>query len=358
MMWTMQPKRIQSAFFLGVLLLTTLLFLWLIRAFLQPLFWAAVLAIVFNPLHRLWLRVARNRRSAAAGLALLSIVLIVLIPLFLVGYSLSVEAVGLYQRIVAGEIDLGRPLRWLEQAPVLKDWFARFGLNREDLVGKASEAALTLTRVLASQAVIVGQSTLHFVLNLAIMLYLLFFFLRDGHTLIERLIQSLPLGDARERKLFGKFATVARATIKGTFVVAIGQGTIGGVLFWITGIHSPVFWGVVMTITSVIPAVGTVIVWLPAAIYLLLTGAIWQGVLVLVGGSLVISVVDNVLRPILVGKDTQMPDALILLSTLGGITVFGVSGFVIGPIVAAFFVAVWEMFAEEYAQAIETGGLR
>jgi predicted PurR-regulated permease PerM len=154
----------------------------------------------------------------------------------------------------------------------------------------------------------------------------------------------------RERQLLAKFADVALATIKGTLVVGVVQGAIGAVLFWILGIPAPVFWGSLMAVLSVLPAVGPGLIWLPAAVILLAMGQILKGIVLIVAGVLVIGLVDNMLRPLLVGHDTQMPDYLVLLATLGGLAVFGVSGFVIGPVIAAFFLVVWEMFAQEYAE--------
>jgi predicted PurR-regulated permease PerM len=185
------------------------------------------------------------------------------------------------------------------------------------------------------------------------MLYILFFFLRDGGRLVAALIRALPLGDVRERELLVKFSEVTRATIKGTLVVGCVQGAIGGLLFWILGIPAPVFWGAVMAVFSVMPVVGPGIVWGPAAIILIAGGHIFKGIVLIAGGVVLIGLVDNVLRPLLVGRDTQMPDYLVLLATLGGLSVFGIAGFVIGPVIAAFFLVVWEMFAQEYA---ETGG--
>jgi predicted PurR-regulated permease PerM len=187
------------------------------------------------------------------------------------------------------------------------------------------------------------------------MVYLLFFFVRDGAVLVDRLVHVLPIGDARERRMFGKFAEVSRATIKGTGVVGIVQGALGGITFALLGFDGAVFWGVVMTALSILPAVGASLVWIPAAIWLFTTGAIAKGVILVAVGVLVIGLVDNLLRPILVGRDTKMPDYLILLSTLGGITALGLSGFVIGPIVASLFLAAWDMFAEDFREA-ESGG--
>jgi predicted PurR-regulated permease PerM len=159
---------------------------------------------------------------------------------------------------------------------------------------------------------------------------------------------ALPLGHEREHRLFEKFADVSRATVKGTLVVGVVQGTLGGLFFWILGLNAAVFWGVIMTLLSLLPAVGSALIWGPAAIILLATGQIVKGIILLAAGSLIIGLVDNLLRPMLVGRDTQIPDYLILLATLGGLTVFGLSGFVIGPIIAALFLAVWDMFAQEY----------
>jgi predicted PurR-regulated permease PerM len=131
--------------------------------------------------------------------------------------------------------------------------------------------------------------------------------------------------------------------IKGNILVAALQGALGGIIFWLLGIHAPVLWGVVMALLSLLPAVGAALVWLPVAIYFLATGSVWQGVLLIGYGALVISLVDNFLRPFLVGKDTKMPDYLVLISTLGGIAAFGLNGFVIGPVIAAMFIAVWDL---------------
>jgi predicted PurR-regulated permease PerM len=184
-----------------------------------------------------------------------------------------------------------------------------------------------------------------------LMLYLLFFFLRDGRALLNAMVQALPLGDVRERRLLNKFAEVARATIKGTLVIGLVQGAMGGILFWVLGIEAAVLWGVVMGLLSLLPAVGAALVWIPAAALLIASGELLKGVVLLVGGTVLIGLADNVLRPLLVGRDTEMPDYLILVSTLGGLALFGLSGVIIGPIVAALFLVVWDMFATEYAEA-------
>jgi len=194
----------------------------------------------------------------------------------------------------------------------------------------------------------VGQGTLQFFVGLGLMLYLSFFMLRDGSKLVSLLVRALPLGDEREHLLFAKFAEVARATVKGNLVVAVVQGTLGGIIFAILGISGALLWGVVMTLLSLIPVVGAGLIWAPVAVYLFAVGEWVDGLILAAFGAGVIGLVDNVLRPILVGRDTKLPDYMVLLSTLGGFAVFGMNGFVIGPLVAALFVAFWEIFMREF----------
>jgi predicted PurR-regulated permease PerM len=197
---------------------------------------------------------------------------------------------------------------------------------------------------LATQAFSFGQGTFDFVVSFFIMLYLLFFFLRDGQELTRKIRIAIPLAEPQKRRLQLKFTRVVRATVKGNVVVAITQGALGGFIFWILDIPSALLWAVMMAFLSLLPAVGAGIVWAPVALYFLLSGMIWQGVALGLFGIFVIGLVDNVLRPILVGKDTRMPDYLILISTLGGMAVFGLNGFVIGPMVAALFMSTWALF--------------
>ena len=177
------------------------------------------------------------------------------------------------------------------------------------------------------------------------MLYLLFFLLRDGTQLSQRLKDSIPLRTEQKRALFSKFTIVIRAMFKGTILVAALQGMLGGIIFWFLGIPAAVLWGVVMAFLSLLPVVGSALIWLPVALYLLATGAVWQGFTLIAYGALVIGLVDNLLRPTLIGMDTKLPDYIVLISTLGGIAIFGLNGLVLGPVIAAMFIATWDIFS-------------
>lgn len=347
---TPRGAAIRHVSFLVLVVLTTLAFLVLVGSLLMPVFWAAVLATVFFPLQRRYVARLGGRRSLAALATILTIIGLVVVPLSLAGLAMSREAIRLHEQITSGAIDVEAPLRWLWRiTPLVGDYLGRFGLDIERVVQWLSTSAAAVASFMASKALGIGQDVVQFTALFFLMLYVLFFFLRDGRELVATLTRVLPLGDDRVQELLAKFSDVAIATIKGTLVVGIVQGAIGGVLFWAVGIPAPVFWGSAMAMFSVLPAVGPGLVWAPAAIILLGLGEIVKGVVLIVAGVVVIGLVDNVLRPILVGRETEMPDYLVLLATLGGLSVFGISGFVIGPVIAAFFLVVWEMFAQEHA---------
>jgi predicted PurR-regulated permease PerM len=320
--------------------------------FYGAILWATVLAIVFAPLYRRLLRDMGGRRNIAALVGMLIIVTMVILPLTLTAASLLQEATSLYETIEAGQTDFGQFIQQVVNA--LPTWATdildRLGLsNLSEIQQRVSSALVQGSKFLAAQALSIGKGTANFVISLFIMLYLLFFFLRDGSALAKRIKDAIPLPPEQKRALFTKFTIVIRAMFKGTLLVAIVQGALGGLIFWFLGIHAPVLWGVVMGLFSLVPALGAAVVWLPTAIYFLATGSIWEGIVLIAFGAFVIGLVDNLLRPFLVGKDTELPDYLVLISTLGGIAMFGLNGFVIGPVIGAMFIAVWDIFSETQA---------
>lgn len=351
----MQARSLENRAFLLLLALVTVAFAWTIRGFLLPVFWAIVLSVLFSPLFRRIRKWMRGYGTPASLATLLVVFLVVVVPLIGLGAAVTSEAVSVYQQVRTGQIDLTEPIQTVEDfLPRVNRRADELGIDFDGLRENITSGAVTASQTVASSLLSFGQQALQFTLLLAVTFYVLFFFIRDGEDLVAGLIRALPLGDPREKRLFSRFANVTRATIKGTFVVAAVQGTLGGAAFAVLGLGAPILWGMMMGICSLIPAVGSAIVWGPAAIYLLLVGS-WGKALILVAfGAGVIGVVDNALRPILVGRDAGMPDYMILLSTLGGLAAFGVSGLVIGPVVAGFFLTVWEIFAEEFGPGDDT----
>ena len=344
----MNSPELQQKTFLLLLVVVSLAFGWILWPFYGAVFWGCVLAILFAPLYRRQLSMMGQRRNLAALASLFLCLLIVILPMVMLTVALTHEVSLVYQKIRSGQLDFGAYFQQIINA--LPAWLVRqldrLGLtNLEDLRGKLSANMMEGGQQIVAQALSIGQNTFQFIINFGIMMYLLFFLLRDGTALTARIRQAIPLDADQKRHLFKKFAAVIRATVKGNIVVAATQGALGGVMFWILGIEGALLWAVVMAFLSLLPAVGAGLIWGPVAIYFLVTGAIWQGVSLILFGVLVIGLVDNILRPILEGKDTQMPDYVVLISTLGGLAVFGLNGFVIGPVIAALFISAWDLFS-------------
>jgi predicted PurR-regulated permease PerM len=341
--------KLETRSFIIMLLLVSIAFLWVLKPFWMSIFWACAVAVIFYPLQRKLQHNWGDKPNRNALLTLLIAVVIVVMPVLGIAYSFIQEGVQFYQKVDSGEIRPGQFLQQIETAfPFIPELLEKLGIETDNLRQKISEFAVSASRTLAEQALTVGQNTFSFVVSVALMLYLVFFLLRDGHLLLNLMVRALPLGDQRERELFGKFAEVTRATVKGNIVVAMVQGALGGIIFAILGIPGALLWGVVMAFLSLIPAVGAGIVWLPVAVYLLATGSVWEGIVLIAYGAVVIGLADNILRPLLVGRDTKLPDYIVLFSTLGGLSLFGITGFVIGPLVAALFMAFWDIFMREF----------
>jgi predicted PurR-regulated permease PerM len=343
-------RGLEDKAFLLLIVAVSVAFAWILWPFYGAVLWAVVIAIMFAPVFRRLCRSMQQRRTLAALATVLIVLLIVILPLSVFGISLAQEASGVYEKIKSGELNVGRYFQQVFEA--LPAWAAtlldRFGLtNLSAVTQRLSSGLMAGGQVLTARAISIGQNTFEFIVNLFLMLYLLFFLLRDGDTLIRRIKAAIPLREAQQRALFSKFTVVIRATVKGNIVVAAIQGALGGLIFWFLGIHAPLLWGVLMAFLSLLPAIGAAVVWLPVAVYLLATGSVWEGTVLIAFGTFVIGLVDNLLRPILVGSDTKMPDYVVLISTLGGIAVFGLNGFVIGPVIAAMFIASWDMLTAE-----------
>ena len=347
----MKFDSIQQFFFLGLLLVTTGAFLWILSLYLFPVFWAMVIAVVFYPFYLRVNRYYKGRASLASFTTVMGVVAMVILPLLILGGMIVDESVTLYQGF-STDTRASNGLSLLERAEQFAVYFEPYGISQEAVVDRLRTWATSLSQVLATSLITLGQGTFSFVISFAIMLYLLFFFFRDGERLQHTLMHYIPLGDTDERRLFTRFAETARAVLKGTLTIAAIQGAIGGLAFWIVGVSNPVLWGVAMAAMALIPAVGPAIVWLPVSIILLATGSVWQGVTILLVGIFIVSLIDNFLRPVLVGRGSKMPDSITLLATIGGLATFGVSGLVIGPIVAAFFLTLWAMFGERYQKQL------
>ncbi len=343
----MQARQINVYFFFLIMFLVGVMVFFIFQPFLTAIIAAAILSILFRPVYLALLRWFPGRVGTASFLTCLLVSLIIVTPVLTVLSLAIAEANHLYhtiaeERSFVGVVKVG--VQTFHETSFGQVVFKDSAFTTESVmedIQRFSQNALGLLQT-------AYQSITHFVFWVFVMFFTLFYFLIDGDRAFNRLMQLSPLKNEHERLLAEKFISISRATIKGTLVVGAIQGLLGGLAFWIVGVPSPAIWGLLMILFSIIPLVGSALVWLPAAIILLLMGQIWQGIFLLIVGFGVISLVDNILRPKLVGKDTQMHPLMIFFATLGGISLFGLPGFIIGPIVVSLFLALGEIYSIEF----------
>lgn len=355
----LQNLELEFKSLLFLALVASALFALILWPFFGAVCWAVFIAIVFWPLHQRLLRGSHGRRNMAAAASLTVVLLIVILPMAMLAGSITQEASVVVEKMRSGEFQVAGYFQRTFVA--LPEWarnlLNRFGLGELGLLQQKLMSVLANSgQALTTRVVGIGQVTLDFIIAFFVMLYLLFFLFRDGEQLTRSVGRAIPLHPQHTSRLLTQFATVVRATVKGNIVVALVQGALGAIAFAVLGLPGAVLWGTVMAILSLLPAVGAGLVWGPVAIYFFATGEVVKGVGLVAWGVVVIGLVDNFLRPILVGRDTRMPDYLILIATLGGIVIFGLNGFVIGPVIAAMFLVSWNMLAAARHQTTPPGG--
>ncbi|MFN2099043.1 AI-2E family transporter [Altererythrobacter sp. MF3-039] len=346
---------IERGGFLLFLALATAALIFVVWPFAAPLLWAMLAAILFQPLYQRMLTWRGDRENQAALLTLGIIFVAVIVPAFVIGGMVVDQAASVFTALRSGEFDIAG---WIEQilaalpaslqAEIEKSGWTDLSQLRE----RAQDIAETSVALIAQQAVSIGSGALSFLLAFGVWLYVAFFLMRDGGKVGPAILDALPLESSITERLASKFLSIVRATIKGSVVVGIVQGLLGAITFWIVGMPSAMLFGLLMAIASMLPAVGSGLIWVPAAIWLFATGQIWEGIVVVVSGVAVIGMADNILRPILVGRDTGIPDWIILVTTLGGIATLGLSGIVLGPLVAGLFLAAWTILLEHRSEYI------
>lgn len=348
-----QPTRtedLQQASFLLILAVVSLLMAVIVWPFAQPLLWAGLAAIMFQPLYRRVLRRLRGKRNPAAGLSLLIIFALVLVPAAWIASMVINQALVLVATLQREPIDLAALFDSVYSAlpEPAREAVDRSGWADIDMIQARLQELLTESAgMIATQAVSIGSGALSFFLAFGVGLYVMFFLLRDGERIGRTVLCAVPVERSIADRLAERFLGIVRATIKGTGVVALVQGALTWIALMIAGVPSALLFAVVTVFFALVPVIGAGAVWLPAGVWLLVTGATWQGVFVLLTGFFIISSADNVLRPILVGRDTGIPDWIILVTTLGGISLLGFSGIVLGPLVAGLFLASWSILREQ-----------
>ena len=328
-----------NAYYL-LLALITILFVSIIFNFAAPILWSIVVSIIFYPLYEKFLLMT-NKKSLSSILSLILILLLVIIP--------SIGILGLITNeliIFINSFDDYSLERYVEMIPnesLINDLLAWTGLNISQLTEKADDFLLAASKVFYESVSKISANVINFFISLFLFIYLTFFFLKDGEKILQSCMDAFPMKNEDESYLLNEFQKTTRATIKGTIIVALAQGFLGYMTLLLLGIEGALIWGAVMSLLSIIPAVGTILVWLPIALVLFANGQMIQASILIFSGIFIIGMIDNLLRPILIGKETKIPDYLILLTTIGGISIFGITGFIIGPIIASLFISIWSL---------------
>ncbi|KJS31004.1 MAG: permease [Desulfatitalea sp. BRH_c12] len=350
----MQRQSINKFILIIMVLFISAIFLAMIRPFLMALLLAGIFSSMAQPIFRRLTRGLGRRPRAASLVTLLLFCLVVLLPLSALVGVITAQAVKVGQSVTPWvQQQIAQPgliYNYLKALP----YYEQIVPHREEIFQKAGELASNISLFLIDSLSAGAIGTVNFFFMFFIFLYTGYFFLIEGGILLERILYYLPLEDKDESRLLERFTSVTRATLKGTAVIGLLQGGLAGLAFAIVGIDAAVFWGTVMVVLSIIPGIGSALIWVPAAIILAAGGSYLKAIGLTVFCGLVVGSLDNVLRPRLVGKDTQMHDLLIFLGTLGGLAFFGIIGFVIGPIIAALFVTVWEIYGEVFKDILPT----
>ncbi len=340
--------NIEYKTFIWLLIFVSLAFLVLMFPFLGIIFWSVAITIIFAKAQDFFVKVTKSPNLAAL-LTLCITIFIVVIPFLFIASAFLEQGLALYQGLNSGDIDINAYFEKIKNSfPIVQEYMTKFDFDPASLQEKITEIVIFLSKYIGQRAVAIGAETINIIAQIGLLLYITFFTLRDKEYIIQILHKALPLGDRREAILFQKIAEVTKATINGSLVVAIVQGTLGGLIFWFLDVQAPILWGGVMTLLSLVPMIGAGLVWAPVAIYFFATSDIKSAIILTVFGVGVIGLVDNVLRPLLVGRDTRLPDYLVLLSTLGGFGLLGMNGFIIGPLLAVLFITCWDIFIREY----------
>ncbi len=352
----MKRETVHTAALLLLVFAISILFLFMIRNFIMPIFMAGLFAALVHPVYT-WLTARLNgRENLASGITVTAIVLLIIIPLS------ALITIVVSQAITVGQSVSPWIHSFMNKPSIISTYLHNLPFYdqilpyRDFIIQKAGQLVGTVSSFLIDSLSSVTSLTITALLNTLIMLYVMFYFLTMGNTLLNKILYYLPLEDRDEQLLLNRFTTVAGATIKSTFIIGMLQGFLCGLGFYLAGIKGPVFWGTVMAVMSIVPAVGTAIIWGPALVILALQGD-WKGISILVVScALVAGNLDNLLRPRLVGRDTQMHDLFVLFGTLGGISMFGIKGIIVGPIIAALFITVWELYGNSFHKYLPAVG--
>lgn len=343
--------NIKNGFFFIILIIVTILFFWLIGAFIFSIFWAIIFGIIFYPLYKKILKLFKNHKSISSITTIFLILIIIFIPLLLIINMAAKEAIEVYHDQAIHE-NIQKYINMIPYQYKIENFLTEKGLNTDEIKTNLISSIQSIVAIIGQEAISIGKKTIAIIINFFLMLYLLFFFFKDGKRILKRISEILPIGNKYGIQIFNKFTEIIKAMFSGTIIIALIQGILGGFFLFIVGVENFILLTIIMILLSIIPILGPAIVLIPAAIIFLLLGGIWQAIILIIA-TILISTIDNIFRPYLVGNATKMHDVLIILSIFGGLALFGITGFIIGPVIAGMFLTMWLIFEEKYKKDLK-----
>jgi len=349
----MEIKNYNSYFFFLVLVGISILAFFIVQPFFVAILLASIMAVMFHRPYVFFLKLSGGRQSLSALATSLLGCAVVLAFAGILFLLISNEA-GVFYRGVSSGVGIFQHNVDLAIAGKNNNYFAQsLGLDASVVKDAAVKIASQSTDWALALAQKVYQGVAQMIFLLFVVFFSLYYFLIGGKELVKKIMYLSPLKDSHEKLLIGKFISISRATIRGALVMAFIQGAIGGLTFAFVGVPSAAILAVFMMIASLIPVVGAGLIWLPTGIIMILFGQVWQGIVILAVGFGIISMLDNFIRPKLVGKDTQMHPLVVFFATVGGLQLFGFFGFIIGPVIMALFITLWDIYAIEFKRQLK-----
>ena len=352
----MTKKQMFSWFFIAIFLLLIYLFYQILSPFLLALFWGSIITLTLYPLHVRLTKLLRNRKNISALIMTVVATFVVILPLAFISATVAIDMFDIYQS-VTDNVEVSElkseleKLKGLIPVTVLEELekklrIGELNIHQMAVKGLGSVSGYVINEIQNAAANLTGL-----LMNFGIMIFALFFFFRDGDTMLERIKSLIPMKDDQIDAIFEKFHDALNAVILGVMVTAAIEGILQGLFFWIVGISYSVLGGVLTFVFALIPVAGAVIVWLPVGLYLVFTGSLYLGIGVLVFGGLVVSSVDNFLKPMIIGGKIKLSTLLLVLTIFGSLAIFGFTGIFLGPIFLAIFMTFIDIYKSNYLES-------
>lgn len=354
----MHRKQMFSWFFIAIFLLLLYIFYQILNPFILALFWGAITTLTLYPIHVRLTKLLKNRQSISALVMTIVATFLIILPIVFISATVAVDMFDIYQSL-SSNVEVSElkskleKLKGLLPVSILDELQNKLKIDEINVHQMAVKGLGSASTYVINEVQSAATNLTGLLISFGIMIFSLFFFFRDGESMLERIKSLIPMKNEQKDEIFKKFYDTLNAVIVGVMVTAAIQGILQGIFFWAIGISYSVLGGVLTFIFALIPIAGAVIVWLPVGLYLVFTGSLYAGIGVLLFGGLVVSSVDNILKPMIIGGKVKLSTLFLVLTIFGSLSVFGFTGIILGPILLAIFMSFLEIYRSEYLESSE-----